>query len=119
MKIEAVPLGPFETNAYLVTSDDGKECCVVDAPKGAGALLDEIKERGLRLTHLQRSSKSPPLSGIPGVRKVHHGSGRLRGGGGVQEAPPPPLGSFPHPGFVWAHPSPEQRFRALQTMPSC
>lgn len=52
MKIEAVPLGPFETNAYLVTSDDGKECCVVDAPKGAGALLDEIKERGLRLTHL-------------------------------------------------------------------
>lgn len=52
MKIEAVPLGPLETNAYLVTSDDGKECCVVDAPKGADALLEEIRERGLKLTHL-------------------------------------------------------------------
>jgi len=53
MKIEAFSLGPFETNAYLITSDDGKECIVVDAPqRAATALLPLIKVRGLKLTHL-------------------------------------------------------------------
>ena len=53
MKIEAASLGPFETNAYLLSSDDGKECIVVDAPQGAAAkLLPLIKDRGLKLTHL-------------------------------------------------------------------
>lgn len=53
MNISAAPLGPFETNAFLVVADDGKNCCIVDAPKGAGAaLLGEIKTRGLKLTHL-------------------------------------------------------------------
>ena len=33
MKIAAAPLGPFETNAYLVVAENGKDCCVVDAPK--------------------------------------------------------------------------------------
>lgn len=53
MKIEAASLGPFETNAYLLSSDDGKECLVIDAPQGAAAkLLPLIKARGLKLTHL-------------------------------------------------------------------
>ncbi|MCE2684016.1 MAG: MBL fold metallo-hydrolase [Verrucomicrobiae bacterium] len=53
MKIEAFSLGPFETNAYLITSDDGQECSVVDAPqRAATALLPLIKVRGLKLTHL-------------------------------------------------------------------
>ena len=53
MKIAAAPLGPFETNAYLVVAAHGQDCLVVDAPKNAGPLLlDEIKRRGLRLTHL-------------------------------------------------------------------
>jgi glyoxylase-like metal-dependent hydrolase (beta-lactamase superfamily II) len=53
MKIEAASLGPFETNAYLLSSDDGKECIVIDAPQGAAAkLLPLIKDRGLKLTHL-------------------------------------------------------------------
>ena len=39
MKIAAAPLGPFETNAYLVVAENGKDCCVVDAPKDAGPLL--------------------------------------------------------------------------------
>ena len=57
MKIECVPLGPFETNCYLLTDDAGKNCAVVDAPPGAGEhVLAEIRERGLRcecllLTH--------------------------------------------------------------------
>ena len=53
LRIEAVPLGPFETNAYLLTSEGSKDCAVVDAPKGAGEnLLAEIRARGLRVTHL-------------------------------------------------------------------
>ncbi len=53
MKIIAASLGPFDTNAYLVIADDGKDCCVIDAPKDAGPLLlAEIKKQGLRLTHL-------------------------------------------------------------------
>ena len=53
MKIAAAPLGPFETNAYLVVAENGKDCCVVDAPKDAGPLLlAEIKKQGLNLTHL-------------------------------------------------------------------
>jgi glyoxylase-like metal-dependent hydrolase (beta-lactamase superfamily II) len=53
MKIESAPLGPFETNVYLILSDDGKECVVVDAPQGAARmLLPLIKVRGLKLTHL-------------------------------------------------------------------
>ena len=53
MKIESWSLGPFETNAYLLTSDDGKSCVVVDAPRDAAkTLLPEIKKRGLKLTHI-------------------------------------------------------------------
>ena len=53
MKIEVWSLGPFETNAYLITADNGKDCCVVDAPRDAGkTLLPEIQKRGLKLTHL-------------------------------------------------------------------
>ena len=53
MNIECVPLGPFETNCYLLTDDAGKECAVVDAPPGAGEhVLAEIRERGLKLTSL-------------------------------------------------------------------
>lgn len=50
MKIECTPLGPFETNCFLITADDGKNCAVVDAPPGAGEhVLAEIAERGLKL----------------------------------------------------------------------
>lgn len=48
MKIECIPLGPFETNCYLLTAADGRHCAVVDAPPGSGrAVLAEIKSRGL------------------------------------------------------------------------
>lgn len=53
MKITAYPLGPFETNAYLVVAAKSQECYVVDAPKDAGPLLlAEINRQGLKLTHL-------------------------------------------------------------------
>lgn len=53
LRVESVCLGPFETNAYLLTAEGTTDCVLVDAPKGAaGNLLEEIKGRGLRLTQL-------------------------------------------------------------------
>lgn len=53
LRVESVCLGPFETNAYLLTAEGTSDCALVDAPKGAsGNLLEEIRSRGLRLTHL-------------------------------------------------------------------
>lgn len=53
LRVESVCLGPFETNAYLITAEGTVDCALVDAPKGAaGNLLEEIKSRGLRLTRL-------------------------------------------------------------------
>jgi len=53
LRVESVCLGPFETNAYLLTAEGAVDCALVDAPKGAaGHLLDEIRARGLRLAQL-------------------------------------------------------------------
>lgn len=53
LRVESVCLGPFETNAYLITAEGTVDCAMVDAPKGAaGNMLEEIKSRGLRLTRL-------------------------------------------------------------------
>lgn len=50
MKVECIPLGPFETNCYLLTAADQRHCAVVDAPPGSGEhVLAEIAERGLKL----------------------------------------------------------------------
>jgi len=53
MKIECAPLGPFETNCYLLTDEATKTCAVVDAPAGSGEhVIAEIAERGLKLEAL-------------------------------------------------------------------
>jgi len=53
LRVESVCLGPFETNAYLLTAEGSSDCALVDAPKGAaGNLLAEIRGRGLRLARL-------------------------------------------------------------------
>lgn len=53
LRVESVCLGPFETNAYLLTAEGSSDCALVDAPKGAaGNLLEEIRGRGLRLARL-------------------------------------------------------------------
>jgi hydroxyacylglutathione hydrolase len=53
MKIEVWSLGPFETNTYLLTSEDDKSCLLVDAPRDAAKnILPIIQSRGLTLTHV-------------------------------------------------------------------
>ncbi len=53
LSIESVCLGPFETNAYLITQEGSTDCVLIDAPKGAAShIRAEIQTRGLRLTTL-------------------------------------------------------------------
>jgi hydroxyacylglutathione hydrolase len=55
LQVEALPLGPFETNAWLLTPADGP-VTVVDPGMDAQPLLDRLEERGravgrILLTH--------------------------------------------------------------------
>lgn len=50
MKIERTALGPFGTNAYLLSEDGRSDCVLVDAPPGADSfLVPVLKKRGLTL----------------------------------------------------------------------
>lgn len=51
MNIQAIPLGPFETNAYLCWLDDQPDAVLFDAPPGAGEYLPSLlAEKNLKLT---------------------------------------------------------------------
>jgi len=53
MKIESFPLGPFETNCYLLKSDTSNHCAIIDAPPGsAEILLPKIQKQKLTLDAL-------------------------------------------------------------------
>ncbi|NIA21392.1 MAG: MBL fold metallo-hydrolase [Anaerolineaceae bacterium] len=47
MKIETFQLGSFLTNCYLLTSDDGREALLVDAPEEIEQVIDLCDSRGL------------------------------------------------------------------------
>lgn len=53
-KIEKLALGPFSTNAYIVTCLKKGDCILIDAPAQAEVIKKELKEKNLRyllLTH--------------------------------------------------------------------
>lgn len=51
MNIQAIPLGPFETNAYLCWLDDQQDAVLFDAPQGAGDVIPQVLEQNnLNLT---------------------------------------------------------------------
>lgn len=55
-EIRALPLGPFETNAHLVTIPGTKECWVIDPGMDPEPLFDLVRDEGLKpvailLTH--------------------------------------------------------------------
>jgi len=53
MQIWQLPLWLAETNAYVVAGDGpGGECVLVDAPPAPAAILDLLREHGLRLVAL-------------------------------------------------------------------
>ena len=54
--IDRYVMGMVSTNAYLLINDDTKETIFVDVPDGSGALLEIVREKGLKpaailLTH--------------------------------------------------------------------
>jgi glyoxylase-like metal-dependent hydrolase (beta-lactamase superfamily II) len=68
--IEPFPLGPFETNCYVVYRPSG-ECWIVDAGYEPGALLECVRERELRpqalvLTH----THADHIAGVDEVREA-------------------------------------------------
>ncbi len=69
--IVGVPLGPFDTNCYIVNHPASDECWIVDAGLNPGALIDEIRRRRLRpvavvLTHAHWDH----IAGLWEVRKA-------------------------------------------------
>ena len=56
MHIKTLTVGPIETNCYIVSDEEAKECAVIDPGAEAGRILDYIESAGLRcrcvfLTH--------------------------------------------------------------------
>lgn len=52
-KIHALPAGPIETNAFLLTDSERQEAILVDAPDGIDALIKPVlASEGCRLTEL-------------------------------------------------------------------
>jgi hydroxyacylglutathione hydrolase len=54
--IQGCPLGPFETNTYVVHVPDAPECWIIDPSFGPGPIIDAVREAELRpvaivLTH--------------------------------------------------------------------
>lgn len=56
MHVESHALGPFETNSYLLTPTDGnsrgQEAWIIDVPFDPEDLIDSIKRRDCRVTHI-------------------------------------------------------------------
>lgn len=49
MKVQAIPVGAYQTNAYLVLDETTGERMVVDPGDGNGALLEYLKEQDLQV----------------------------------------------------------------------
>lgn len=49
MKVQTIPVGAYQTNAYLVLDETTGERMVVDPGDGNGALLEYLKEQGFRI----------------------------------------------------------------------
>jgi glyoxylase-like metal-dependent hydrolase (beta-lactamase superfamily II) len=69
LKIEKFVLGPLETNAYLVMTDDGTRGIVIDPGMDAKHLLDRIRDvqiEAVLLTHAHFDH----IGGVEAVRKA-------------------------------------------------
>ena len=47
LQIETFTLGDYQTNCYVVADGDTKDCWLVDAGMGPGAMIDHVREAGL------------------------------------------------------------------------
>ncbi len=67
--IEGYTLGPFATNCYVVRVAGGDACWFVDASWGAAALVERVKELGLRPEKLLLTHAHPDhIAGVPEVK---------------------------------------------------
>lgn len=73
--VTGFPLGPFQTNCYVITVGEDPECWIVDAGFDPGPLIEHIRSHGLKpskilLTHAHADH-------IAGLDEVRHAFGEV------------------------------------------
>lgn len=74
-RVEGMPLGPFETNCYILTAPGTDECWIIDASFDPQALIDRIRARGLRPTRIILTHAH--IDHIAGLDDIRRAFGRL------------------------------------------
>jgi len=68
LKVERLPVGPFQANAYLVWEAAPGPAVLIDAGAEAGRLLQELRRRGLELAAiLQTHAHGDHIAALPEV----------------------------------------------------
>jgi hydroxyacylglutathione hydrolase len=52
VRVERIPVGPFDNNLYLLTLAGSRDCIVVDPSGDDGTVLDTIRRRGLTVKRI-------------------------------------------------------------------
>ena len=50
MQIKTIPVGQIETNCYIVTNENTRECVVIDPGDESNAILNYIEDNRLKCT---------------------------------------------------------------------
>lgn len=71
LRIEAVPVGPFQANAYIVIDDDTKRAAIIDPGAEGERLAARVRELGLDLDAIWVThGHLDHVGGIAGVRRA-------------------------------------------------
>lgn len=109
LKLQAIPLGPLQTNCYLAGCDETKAAAIIDPAWDGQAIARVAAENGWRITHillthahfdhvgglkeLKEATGAPVYAHPDAVEMLAH-AGRAAALWGFQMEPPPPPDSL-------------------------